>query len=97
MNSFNALWERTLKLLETRMSGNNHMLFDTWIKNLKPEIAEGDYCYLEVANDIHKDLVENRFSSIIEACLREAAAEANLTQFLKADPYFYVTRRYRNS
>ena len=90
MNSFNALWERTLKLLETRMSGNNHMLFDTWIKNLKPEIAEGDYCYLEVANDIHKDLVENRFSSIIEACLREAAAEANLTQFLKATPIFML-------
>jgi len=90
MNSFNTLWERTLRVLSSRMSGNSQMLFDTWIKNLKPEIADGNYCYLEVANEIHKDLVENRFYSIIESALREAASELNNPQFLKAVPVFMM-------
>ena len=59
MNSFTAIWERALIILENEMTKNdNFNLFVTWIKELKPEFELNGSYYFEVATEIHKDIIQ---------------------------------------
>lgn len=55
MQSFNLIWEKSLKYLQENLS---KVQYETWIKDLKPIYTESDTFYFETTGDLHTRRLE---------------------------------------
>ncbi len=66
-----ALWEKTCALLYREMA---QVSYDTWIENnLSPAQLEGDTLCLRIAMENMRGSITNKYGTLIERCLSEAA------------------------
>lgn len=64
------LWEKTCELLAENM---NEVSYNTWIKQLEPEMLEENVLTLRVAAGYLKSAISNKYSSLINASLTSVA------------------------
>ena len=96
MNSFTAIWERALIILENEMTKNdNFNLFVTWIKELKPEFELNGSYYFEVATEIHKDIITSRFSDTVKDALQKALLQSGYTEDIDRVYPIFITPKER--
>lgn len=71
MNNLEKSWEKTLEFLRPEMTA---VSYDTWIDPLTPfRLDEEKGClYLVLGGGIGKNILEDRYSSIIEAAIKQA-------------------------
>jgi len=74
MAGFSQLWENTMLVLKNNVQS---ISFDTWIKELKPLKQENDIFYFEVASDLHKKMIVDRYMSTIKDCLIKTIQQSN--------------------
>ncbi len=72
MSNFSSLWEHTMIDLKTKVE---FLGFDTWIKEIKPIKQEDNSFYFEASSEVHKKVINERYSSIIKECLYSCAKE----------------------
>jgi len=56
------IWNKTLELLKTELT---EVSFNTWLKTISPISIEGNTFILSVPNDFNKEILENRYLSLI--------------------------------
>lgn len=69
--SLTEVWDRACRYLENELQPMN---FNTWIRTIQPVEVDGRLL-LVVPNDFNKDIVVNRYSSLIISSLNYAAEE----------------------
>ncbi|MEX1307978.1 MAG: chromosomal replication initiator protein DnaA [Eubacteriales bacterium] len=74
MAGFSQLWENTMLVLKNNVQS---ISFDTWIRELKPLNQENDVFYFEVASDLHKKMIVDRYISTIKDCLLQTITQSN--------------------
>ncbi len=79
MAGFSQLWENTMLVIKNNVQS---ISFDTWIRELKPLKQENDVFYFEVASDLHKKMIVDRYMSTIKDCLIQTVQQSNFP----ADP-----------
>jgi chromosomal replication initiator protein len=86
MSSLFSLWEKTLKHLEKEISG---VSYETWIKEIKPVYESNDTLYFEVSNELHKNIIDQRYKETIKAALVKSSAEIGLiSNYIDISPVF---------
>lgn len=86
MSSLFSLWEKTLKNLEKEISG---VSYETWIKEIKPVLESNDTLYFEVSNELHKNIIDQRYKETIKSALVKSSAELGLiSNYIDISPVF---------
>lgn len=86
MSTLFSLWEKTLKTLEKEISG---VSYETWIKEIKPVIESNDTLYFEVSNELHKNIIDQRYKETIKGALVKSSAELGLiSNYMDISPVF---------
>ncbi len=80
------VWEKALEILEREMPS---VSYDTWIKDIKPYRQTSDSLYFEVSNELHKNIINQRYKQSIKSAIIRAAAETNtISDFGEFEPMF---------
>lgn len=66
MNNLLTLWEKALSILSKDIPS---VSYDTWIKDIIPVSENGSIVYLEVSNDLHKDIMTKRYRQSVTDAL----------------------------
>jgi len=74
MAAFSPLWENTMSIIKNKIQS---ISFETWIKEIKPIKQDGDTFYFEVASDLHKKMIVDRYHTTIKDCLVNTAMQTN--------------------
>ena len=75
MSSLFSLWEKTLKFLEKEITG---VSYETWIKEIKPILESNDTLYFEVSNELHKNIIDQRYKETIKSAIAKASADLGI-------------------
>lgn len=86
MSSLFSLWEKTLKFLEKEITG---VSYETWIKEIKPILESNDTLYFEVSNELHKNIIDQRYKETIKSAIAKASADLGiLNNYIDYSPVF---------
>ena len=96
MNNLEKSWERTLEFLRPEMTA---VSFDTWIDPLTPHrLDEEKGClYLVLGGGIGKNILEDRYSSIIESAIKQAFGIKLQTVFMDPEEVEQEQRQKANT
>ncbi len=72
MAAFSPLWENTMTVIKNNIQS---ISFETWIKEIKPIKQEQDTFYFEVASDLHKKMIVDRYFPTIKEFLIKTAKQ----------------------
>ncbi len=80
MNSnINAFWEKTLELIKVELSP---VSFNTWLKTLRPVQLDKGVFFLSAPNKFNKEILEARYSTLIESAMNQLSDEALKIEFI---------------
>ncbi len=86
MSSLFSLWEKSLKFLEKEITG---VSYETWIKEIKPVMESNDTLYFEVSNDLHKNIIDQRYKETIKSAIIKASSDLGLISgYMDFSPVF---------
>jgi len=72
MATFSPLWENTMTVIKNNIQS---ISFETWIKEIKPIKQDQDCFYFEVASDLHKKMIMDRYFPTIKEYLIKTAKQ----------------------
>lgn len=75
----NNIWEQTLNIIKGEMS---EVSFNTWIKSCEPISINDDTLKLSVPNDFTKDILEQRYKSLLVQALKIVSSKKYNIDFL---------------
>ncbi|SHK57843.1 chromosomal replication initiator protein DnaA [Clostridium cavendishii DSM 21758] len=73
------IWEQTLNIIKGEMS---EVSFNTWIKSCQPLSIDNDTLKLSVPNDFTKDILEQRYKSLLIQALKIVSSKNYSIDFL---------------
>ncbi|SCZ76665.1 chromosomal replication initiator protein DnaA [Acidaminobacter hydrogenoformans DSM 2784] len=73
------LWEATMALIKKELT---EVSYNTWLKSISPIAVRGNRLILAVPNDFNKEILENRYLSLITNAVKEAANREFLIEFV---------------
>jgi len=73
------LWEATMALIKKELT---EVSYNTWLKSISPIAVRGNRLILAVPNDFNKEILENRYLSLITNAVHEAANREFLIEFV---------------
>jgi chromosomal replication initiator protein len=68
LNNHKEVWEKSLNVLKTELT---ELSFNTWMKTVESKGIRGDKFFLEVPNQFNKEIIENRYQSLIENSIKQ--------------------------
>jgi len=81
MNSnIHQIWDQTLSLIKMELT---EVSFNTWLKTIKPLNIDNNKIILSVPNDFNKEILENRYMSLIANALHQVTS-------IKLEPSFII-------
>ncbi len=83
MKDYNEIWSQTSYLIKNEL--RNEVSYNTWIKSITPKGINDNIFILGVPNEFNKSMLENRYTSIIENCIRQVSGENMTIQFVLLD------------
>lgn len=79
------IWDKTLMLIKTELT---EVSFNTWIKSIEPlAIKNNSVIILSVLNKFNKEILENRYSSLISNAVKQVTAKEFLVEFVMPNEY----------
>ena len=75
------LWEESLELIKSEMS---EISFNTWIKSCEPVSISDQTIEILVPNDFTKDILEQRYKTLIVNCIKQTCSKLYKIKFLIA-------------
>lgn len=78
--NIHEIWGQTLSLIKTELT---EVSFNTWLKTIKPLSIDNNKIILSVPNDFNKEILENRYMSLIENALHQVTS-------IKLEPSFIL-------
>lgn len=78
--NIHEIWEQTLSLIRTELT---EVSFNTWLKTIKPLSIDNNKIILAVPNDFNKEILENRYMSLIANALQQVTST-------KLEPSFII-------
>lgn len=73
------VWDKTLKLIKTELT---EVSFNTWLKTIDPICIKGNKFVLSVPNDFNKEILENRYVSLISNALKHVTNKDYQLEFI---------------
>lgn len=73
------VWDKTLKLIKTELT---EVSFNTWLKTIDPICIKGAKFVLSVPNDFNKEILENRYVSLISNALKHVTNKDYQLEFI---------------
>lgn len=79
--SFNIddIWNKTLKLIKSELT---EVSFNTWLKTIDPVMINGNAFVLSVPNDFNKEILENRYYSLISNAVMQVTSQEFEIKFI---------------
>lgn len=78
--NIHEIWDQTLSLIKTELT---EVSFNTWLKTIKPLSIDNNKIILSVPNDFNKEILENRYMSLIANALHQVTS-------IKLEPSFII-------
>ncbi len=78
--NIHEIWDQTLSLIKTELT---EVSFNTWLKTIKPLSIDNNTINLSVPNDFNKEILENRYMSLIANALQQVTS-------IKLEPSFII-------
>lgn len=78
--NIHEIWNQTLSLIKTELT---EVSFNTWLKTIKPLSIDHNKIILSVPNDFNKEILENRYMSLIANALHQVTS-------IKLEPSFII-------
>lgn len=78
--NIHEIWNQTLSLIKTELT---EVSFNTWLKTIKPLSIDNNKIILSVPNDFNKEILENRYMSLIANALHQVTS-------IKLEPSFII-------
>lgn len=73
------VWDKTLKLIKTELT---EVSFNTWLKTIDPVCIKGNKFVLSVPNEFNKEILENRYVSLISNALKHVTNKDFQLEFI---------------
>lgn len=73
------VWDKTLKLIKTELT---EVSFNTWLKTIDPICIKGNKFILSVPNDFNKEILENRYVSLISNAIKQVTNKEYQMEFI---------------
>lgn len=73
------IWDKTLKLIKTELT---EVSFNTWLKTIDPICIRANKFVLSVPNEFNKEILENRYVSLIANALKQITNKDYLLEFI---------------
>ncbi len=73
------IWDKTLKLIKTELT---EVSFNTWLKTIDPVCIRGTKFVLSVPNEFNKEILENRYVSLISNALKQISNREFQLEFI---------------
>ncbi len=73
------VWDKTLKLIKTELT---EVSFNTWLKTIDPICIKGNKFVLSVPNDFNKEILENRYVSLISNAIKHVTSKDYQIEFI---------------
>lgn len=78
--NIHEIWDQTLSLIRTELT---EVSFNTWLRTIKPLSIDNNKIILAVPNDFNKEILENRYMSLIANALHQVTS-------IKLEPSFII-------
>lgn len=73
------IWDKTLKLIKTELT---EVSFNTWLKTIDPICIRANKFVLSVPNEFNKEILENRYVSLIANALKQITNKDYQLEFI---------------
>ncbi len=78
MENYKIIWAKTLEILKYEIT---EVSYNTWIKSIEPKGIYDDVLVLEIPNEFNKNILENRYISILENSLSQVCNNNLVVKF----------------
>ncbi len=79
MKDYQNIWNKTLDILKNEIT---EVSYNTWIKSIEPKKLHGNILILEIPNEFNKNILENRYISILENSLKQVCGREITIEFI---------------
>ncbi len=79
MKEYQKIWQKTLEILKYEIT---EVSYNTWIKSIEPKKLSDDILVLEIPNEFNKNILENRYISILENSLKQICGRKITIKFV---------------
>lgn len=78
--NIHEIWDQTLSVIKTELT---EVSYNTWLKTIKPISIDNNTINLSVPNDFNKEILENRYMSLIANALQQVTS-------IRLEPSFII-------
>ncbi len=79
LKDYQKIWQETLGILKYEIT---EVSYNTWIKSIEPRKLYNDVLVLEIPNEFNKNILENRYISILENSLKQVCGREIAIEFI---------------
>ncbi len=80
MKDYKEIWRQTSYIIKNELS--NEVSYKTWIKTITPKGINGNAFILGVPNEFNKGILENRYTNILENCIKQVSGKNMTVEFV---------------
>lgn len=88
------IWEKTLTLIKSELT---EVSFNTWLKTIEPIAIKGKVILLGVPNEFNKEILENRYVSLITNAIKQVTASSYELEFVIPGDEVYIEEESEES
>ncbi len=81
------IWEKTLTLIKSELT---EVSFNTWLKTIEPIAIKGKVILLGVPNEFNKEILENRYVSLITNAIKQVTSSSYELEFVIPGDEVYI-------